>query len=202
MLLVFDIETTGNPSHRRWNTYNHFSDIEFYRTSRVVQLGCVLYNESGDLLDMKEWIIKPKNWFHMSPTAYKTHCISEDYAEANGFEFDNIAPAFQELLSKATTLVAHDAKLIKNVLAAECFVQGFPQMSEELLAKPIKCTMTMGANMTCILPYRYDSYRAPKLMELYENLFQAPYKHHAIYDALACGKCYFKMINRSRSDIM
>ena len=79
MFLIFDTETTGLP--KDWNA--PFTDSDNW--PRLVQLAWQLHDESGKLIDNKNFIVKPEG-YTIPYNAEKIHGISTERAEEEGYD--------------------------------------------------------------------------------------------------------------------
>ena len=100
MIMALDTETTGLCTKPRcFNAFYPYSISKYYDSSRVIQLGCVLYTNSGLVAESREWLIKPDSF--VINNSY-IHGITTDEAVQKGLEFSQVAQEFNEFLSKTT----------------------------------------------------------------------------------------------------
>ena len=101
MFLIFDTETTGLPLD-----YN--APIE--RTDnwpRVVQIAWQLHDERGELIEVKNFIIKPVG-YSIPYNAEKIHGISTERALKQGVDIDFAFDEFEKALEKTTFIAGHN----------------------------------------------------------------------------------------------
>lgn len=191
-VMALDTETTGLCCKPKlFNAFYPYHITKYYDSSRVIQVGCVLYKGDGSVSLSKEWLVRPDG-FRIENS--HIHGITMERATAEGQPFEEVAREFGEALARARLVVVHNVNFDKNVLCAELYRAGFTDLARELCNKAFFCTMANGKDLTRIpTPY---GYKYPTLKELYECLFHEDFvgAHTALCDAQACGRCYFKII--------
>lgn len=190
-ILVLDTETTGLPTRRN----HHYSVSSSYSSARVIQVGAVLCDTSGEVKESYSWLIKPEG-FTIPEFITSLTGISQTEAETLGVSFHSVAVWLDQILDKCSKIVMHNASFDRNVLAAECYRQGFLALAEKLFTKDFYCTMEHGKDTTKIPLQTGRGYKFPKLQELYSHFFHETIQgaHNALCDALATSKCYFSMV--------
>lgn len=194
-ILAIDVETSGLPTRKGWDVYDDYKLFESYTTSRVVQLGCVLFGQNGEVIEQKEWIVKPQGRFTIPQESADIHGISTERAEAEGIPIEVIIEDFKQLLQRADSIIMHNALFDRHVLSADIHHYGYHDIASYLFNKKWNCTMKMGKDITKI-PDRFGrGYKSPSLKELYETLFRESFtgQHTALADAMASGKCFFQI---------
>jgi DNA polymerase III subunit epsilon len=194
-VLVFDIETTGLPIRKDYDQYHDYKELIHYQGSRVVQLGCILYSNEGDILEEKEWIFKPDGYI-IPEESTKIHGITTEKALETFTPVTDIVDEWKQMFNQAKVLVAHNASFDKNILASEFYRQGYEEVAKSLADSDMFCTMDKGKKITKLRGKH--GYKFPKLSELYQKLFDEGIEaqHTAKADAKACGRCYFKMTEK------
>lgn len=187
MYLFFDTETTGLPDN--WNA----PASNFNNWPRMVQLAYLLYDTNGQLVESKDFIIKP-NGYTIPSDSSRIHGISTQKALTDGIEIDIVLADFQTMLSKATHLIAHNMEFDEKVIGAEFYRL---KNNDPLVSKSKFCTMKNSSIISycAIPPIRYGSYKWPKLSELHYKLFGANFEeaHNASIDIQATAKCFFAL---------
>src|SRR5690349_22421689 len=112
MYLIFDTETTGVPH----NKTAPLTDLENW--PRLVQLAWQLHDQSGKLLSVQNFIVKPEG-FDIPFKAEQVHGISTSRALAEGHDLLDVLKAFQKDLKKAELLVGHNIEFDINIIGAE-----------------------------------------------------------------------------------
>ena len=104
---------------------------------------------------------------------------------------------FVQAMRRAKIMVAHNIDFDIPILEAEFLRNGL----EKQLTKMRKiCTMKAGKDF-CKLPGRYEDYKYPTLMQLFQKCFYdyadsftpREYKHNALLDAGLTAKCFFRL---------
>jgi len=183
MYLFFDTETTGLPTN--WNA--SVSDTENW--PRMVQIAWLLYNDDGEKLDSKDFIIKPEG-YTIPKNAANIHHISTVRAMKDGNDLSSVLLQFAEQIEKATAMVAHNINFDEKIVGAEFIRKNIPH---QLFQKEKICTMKESTEY-CRLPGRYG-YKWPNLSELHIRLFGSDFKeaHNASVDIEITSKCFWKM---------
>ena len=187
MYLFFDTETTGLP--------NSWSAPASQTTNwpRMVQLACLLYETNGTLVESRNFIIKPEG-YTIPKDATDIHRITTERAMQEGVDLKTSLIDFQNLVSQATFLVAHNIDFDEKIIGAEFH----RKLGNDPLPKKKRfCTMKnpMIIHFCAIPPKRNGSYKWPKLSELHYKLFKKQFEeaHDASVDIAATAKCFFAL---------
>ena len=101
MYLIYDTETTGLP--RDWNAPITDSD----NWPRCVQIAWQLHDELGELVEVKNFIIKPEG-YDIPFNAAQIHGITTERAEKQGVDLTWALNEFNKALSKSKFVVGHN----------------------------------------------------------------------------------------------
>ncbi len=112
MYLIFDTETTG----RIENWKAPVTDFEAF--PRVVQLAWQLHDYKGELIEVKNFIIKPDG-YTIPFNAEKIHGISTERAEKMGVELSFVLDEFKKALAETDFVVGHNVEFDLKVMGAE-----------------------------------------------------------------------------------
>ncbi len=183
MYLFFDTETTGLPRDYKAPVHN----VENW--PRMVQIAWLLYDEDGQQLDSKDFIIKPEG-YTIPKNAADIHHISTVRAMKEGNDLSSVLLQFSEQIEKATAMVAHNISFDEKIVGAEFIRKDIPH---KLFQKKRICTMKESTDY-CGLPGKYG-YKWPNLSELHMKLFGADFTeaHNASVDIEITAKCFWKM---------
>tara|TARA_B110000208_G_C11771430_1_gene430422 strand:+ start:73 stop:645 length:573 start_codon:yes stop_codon:yes gene_type:complete len=186
-ILIFDTETTGLPKRKSFDQYHDPKKLKYYDSSRVIEIGYIIYNENGEKIKENCFLIKPNN-FKIENT--HIHGISQIDADLNGIEIKKGLEIFNNDLKNIKVLVAYNCLFDIHVLMSECYRNEYTELIKTLKTKKIECCMKLAQTKLSLLRYM-------KLKVLYETLFktQIIQQHRALSDCEICGKCYFKLIN-------
>jgi DNA polymerase-3 subunit epsilon len=187
MYLFFDTETTGLPLS--WNAPASNTS----NWPRMVQLACLLTDPDGIIIEQRNFIIKPEG-YTIPSEASNIHGITTERANREGLDLNASLSDFSSLLVRATHLVAHNMEFDEKIVGAE-FHRKFG--SDPLPSKAKFCTMKnpQVIEHCSIPPFRYGSYKWPKLSELHTKLFGVDFDeaHDASVDIKATAKCFFEL---------
>jgi DNA polymerase III epsilon subunit-like protein len=185
-LLVFDTETTGLP--RDFSADPKISNA----WPRMVQIGWVVYNKDGKLLDERKTLIRPEGYV-IPPQSTYFHKIPHAKALAEGRPLMAVLRHFLHAAGKCSVLVAHNAEFDARVVAAECYRCKLPDILKD---KTIRCTMKSTTHLCKLGECVRGQWKYPKLPELHQFLFQCPPTeklHDALEDTRVAAKCYFEL---------
>ena len=90
MFLIYDTETTGLPKN-----YNA-PLTDFDNWPRLVQLAWQIHDDTGKLIDVKNFIVKPEG-FVIPRGAEKVHGITTAFAEKEGLPLDFVLEEFNKV---------------------------------------------------------------------------------------------------------
>jgi DNA polymerase-3 subunit alpha len=189
MYLIFDTETTGLP--KDWK--KPFTDTDNW--PRVIQIAWQLHDELGELIEAKDYIIKPDG-FDIPYDAEKIHGISTAYALEEGVDLSEVMLDFERVLNNTKFIVGQNVGFDKNVVGCEFHRIG---LSNEWQSFPVLDTMTDVTANLCQLPGgRGGKFKFPTLSELYSELFKESFAeaHNATADVEATARCFFELIRR------
>jgi len=188
MFLIFDTETTGLP--KRDNA--PVSEVDNW--PRVVQIAWQLHDDNGDLSEHNNLLIQPDG-FEVPYSAEKIHGISTERARKHGLPLVEALQQFNESVLKSTFLVGHNIRFDINALGAEFIRSG---VATEFLEKKQVCTMRSSTDHLKLPGGRGGKFKPPKLMELYELLFEEQFMeaHNAAADVEATARCFFELLRK------
>jgi DNA polymerase-3 subunit alpha len=187
MYIIFDTETTGLP--KNWNA--PITDTDNW--PRVVQIAWQLHDENGDLLENKDYLIKPDG-FNIPFESEQIHGISTELAESQGSDIREVLDEFNTALSKAKFVVGQNIGFDINVMGCEFYRY---ETDTPMTEMPILDTCTEKTADLCQIPGgRGGKFKLPTLTELHEFLFGEPFEeaHNATADVEATTRCFFELI--------
>jgi len=188
MFLIFDTETTGLPKRDK----APISEVDNW--PRVVQIAWQLHDEDGDLTEHGNLLIQPDG-FEIPYSAEKIHGISTEKARTHGLPLVEALEKFNESVVKSTFLVGHNIRFDINALGAEFIRSG---LMSDFLQKEQVCTMRSSTDHLKLPGGRGGKFKPPKLMELYESLFEEQFMeaHNAAADVEATARCFFELLRK------
>ncbi len=180
MILFFDTETTGLPMN--WKA--PVTDLDNW--PRMVSIAWLVYDDEGNKISGKEYIIKPEG-YTIPSDASRIHGISTDYATTHGTDLLNVLKEFREAVNEADYLVAHNMVFDEKVVGAELLRKDLVNCLAE---KNKICTKESSTNY-CALPGN----KWPSLGELHLKLFRTDFEdaHTASTDVAITAKCFWEL---------
>jgi DNA polymerase-3 subunit epsilon len=161
--LVLDFETSGLLLHPK---------AKLEKQPRAIEIGAVLFNDAGELLEEFERIVDPCRPIEAIITKI-TGLTNEDLAGKP--KFSEIIPELAALFRKADVLIAHNLPFDSGILEVELAHAGqtdfpWPQI-----------------NLCTAQSWQEQWGRRPKLLELYEHVIGRPLlqTHRALDDVKA-----------------
>ncbi len=189
-ILFFDTDTNGLPQN-----YKGISATANW--PRLIQLGWIISDESGNILKCKSQLIYPQS-FTIAADVTRLTGITTEMAQRNGISLTDILQEFMADVETATLLVGHNIDIDRHIIGCELYRNSLDYRT--LMDKPSVCTMVRSTDF-CALPStsRYHSgYKYPTLTELYTKLFGHTFTgaHDALSDITATKDCYFELLRR------
>ena len=184
--IFFDTETTGVPKNYNApasNTKNW---------PRLVQLGWILTDESGNEISSGNEIVKPEG-FVIPADASRVHGITTEVALREGKSLRQVLQSFLKDAEGIKCFVGHNVSFDQKVVGAELYRLG---ITDTVSTRRSLDTM-IAATDYCKIPGTYG-YKWPKLIELHRKLFGCDFEaaHDAMADITATKKCFFEMKRR------
>lgn len=188
MYIVFDTETTGLP--QRFDA--PITDVDNW--PRMVQLAWQLHDKLGELIEVKNFIVKPEG-YTIPFNSEKIHGISTQRAREQGMPLGYVLGAFREALSQSSFLVGHNVDFDINIIGAEFVREG----GASPLAAMGKIDTQIETTDFCALPGgRSGKFKYPKLTELHQILFGEGFgeAHNASADVEATARVFLEVLRR------
>lgn len=187
MFLIFDTETTGLPRDYK----APYTDTDNW--PRVVQLAWQLHNAKGELIEVKNYIIKPDG-FTIPYNAEQIHGISTERAMKTGWPLKEVLAEFEKAVLQADFAVGHNIEFDINVMMCETVRTGF---NTQLNNKTVADTKTdRTADFVAISGGKGGKFKWPTLTELYTKLFSEGFEeaHNASADVEATSRAFLEML--------
>lgn len=187
MELFFDTETSG--------IYRFKESYESTNQPWVVQLGMILSNKDKIFAEIN--LILKSFGRKIEPGAIAVHGISSETADSVGVEPTVAYGLFTDMCRKASRIICHNTEFDINIMKAAFFAEGLEHTDYIFNRGKHFCTMKTTTHL-CKIPGYRGSYKWPKLIELYEFLFNERFEdaHDALADVRATRRCYYELINR------
>ncbi|WP_185864234.1 DNA polymerase III subunit alpha [Blattabacterium cuenoti] len=192
MYFIFDTETTGLPRSYKVpisNTNNW---------PRLVQLAWQTHDIMGNIIDFKNFIIKP-NDYDIPFNAFKIHGITNEKAEKYGENINHVLHELKKSIDKSKCIVGHNLEFDIKVVECEFFRQKIEisfekkkKLDTKIISAPHCKLLSIGSNNS----NRKKKFKWPTLSELYNFLFKenVPNAHHAGNDVKATARCFFELL--------
>ena len=187
MYLIFDTETTGLPRH-----YNApVSDTDNW--PRMVQLAWQLHGPMGELIEAKNFIVRPEG-YDIPFNAEKIHGISTERALREGADLAFVLGEFSKAVARARFAVGQNISFDIPVVGCEYFRKG---LENPLPRLGVLDTMSEVTANLCKIPGG-RGYKFPKLIELHTHLFGEGFSsaHNASADVEATARCFLELVRR------
>jgi len=196
--MVLDLETTGLPMKTRYGKFFNYKNIAKYSTARIVQISYGIYEANGTLKAMIDNIIRP-NGFVIPDIAISIHNISNEIANSEGISLKDAINTFRNHIATVDAIIGHNVKFDINVLLSELYRMRENTLINEINSKKHVCTMKSSVNLLQLPGHVMNSFKNPKLKELYKYLFNQEQTncHNAKYDVINTARCYFELRNRN-----
>jgi len=186
VFLVFDTETTGLPLNYR----APLSD--FNNWPRMVQIAWQIHDIKGDLIEVKNYIIKPDG-FTIPYNSEKIHGISTELALSKGISLEEVLSLFSDALKQVKYIVGHNISFDNNIVGCEFLRSNMSNVLENKISIDTKEESTEF----CQLPGgRGGKFKWPNLSELYNKLFGESFAeaHNASADVEATTRCFLELL--------
>lgn len=186
MYIIFDTETTGLPI----NFNAPVSDSNNW--PRMVQLAWQIHDINGNLLEVKNFIIKPEN-YEIPYDVVKVHGITTERAEKQGVELIIVLEEFAKSAIECKFLVGHNVSFDNNIIGAEFYRKGITNPLSEM---PSLDTKDLSTNFCALPGGRGGKFKWPKLEELHKKLFGNVFDaaHNAAADVEATARCFLELV--------
>lgn len=188
MALIIDAETNGIPDIKglRWGEYPYYKDLEKYNTARIVQFSMMLCDENFNIIELKDFIVKRKD-FSIDNSEF--HGITNEISDKDGIDFKEVIKHFSKYLDQVSHIIAHNIQFDINVIKAECYRHNMRKTIVKLNTKQLICTMRHTRPILKIIN-QYGKYKHPSLAELYTFNFNEPLEnaHNSKYDVINLHK--------------
>ena len=158
---------------------------------RLVQIAWQVHDALGNLKSRGNKIIKPEG-YTIPFNAQKVHGISTEQALLEGDSLKSVLDAFTQDLKNVRVLVGHNIDFDNKIVGAE-FYRCY---SRNLLTNlPTIDTCFQTKEFTKLKGGFGGRLKAPKLIELYEKLFETSFKdaHDAAHDVDATAKSFLNV---------
>lgn len=191
-ILYYDTETTGLPNRNRSNRL----DLQ----PRVTQLGFLLEDETGAVIDQCDTLIKPTGpeWIIGAEASALTG-ITREMCEEQGKSLEEVMDHFVDCTAQADLIVCHNVAFDSMLMKFEA-QRLAPDMEPKAIFEnaPHVCTM-LAAMPICKIPKkdRRTGWKWPKLEEAIWHFFNEKLDgaHNAMVDIVATRRLFQHLCN-------
>jgi DNA polymerase III epsilon subunit-like protein len=168
-LIFLDTETTG-----------------FELTARIIELGYIITDNVGRTIKEMNNLIKLPDGIYIKNT--HIHGISNEMCNTKGVNMVDILDRLNNDMNKDDILICHNVNFDRKRLLYECNLYNRIELYDKINNIKTEDTMIIGKNY-------FKEKRNIKLLKLYKMLYneEKEEQHRALYDAIICKMCYFKM---------
>jgi hypothetical protein len=180
--MILDTETTGLPRRKVFTPEN----INYFNSSRMIELGYIIYDENNKEIKRYNSLIKPDN-FEINNT--HIHGITTKDCKTKGLEMKVVLNNFYLDLLTVDKLICHNIDFDYNILLNEAYRSNHTELFKTL----------ENINKICTQKLTKDLYgKKTKLSNWYKLLFnEDPQQNHrALDDVIILEKCYFSVKNQ------
>lgn len=209
-VLVFDTETTGLPKSRVIDPSN------LHEWPYIVQFSYIIYDtETNTVLDVIDHVVKMPNGIMIPEESIQIHRITNEMSQQNGIYIEDVLDEFFEHLKNTDQLVGHNVSFDINMVKVELLrhiygnrenIDTIKKYKEQLSYiynyKNIICTSTNKnaidfCNIEAKNKYGNVYLKYPKLIELYEKIFQHSPNglHNSLNDIIVTLRCFMVLFH-------
>lgn len=188
-ILFLDTETTGLPEERNISVYNT------EKWPYVIQLSYIIIDtDMNEVVHTYDSIIKLEENVNITEKSITMHGITKEQSHNEGVDISNALIELNENLMEIDLIVGHNISFDKKIMIVENIRKKIFSLFPK---KTYFCTMknyTEFCNMPGVRKDGSNYIRYPKLVELYEKLFDSVPEnlHNSYKDVLVCARCYMK----------
>ena len=201
--VVLDTETTGLPRYASFSCHYPPHLLQHYNSSRLIELGVVAYDFTGELNGRMGQLILPEGPYELDPKAVEVHGIQPEHLIKKGARTGVVLERFYKLLLRCgapfnCTIVGHNVAFDWHIICSEAHRVAHWGLVDLMFRTPTYCTMLTNTHR-CGLRMRNGRRKWPKLCELYDNLFPNEGMvdaHSALGDAVCTARCFFEIYRR------
>lgn len=199
---IIDTETTGLPYQPSYGKYYHYSKLNFYEESRVVQIGILEYEFlNGEYKKTNTYEFIHKGDFKIKNEEF--HGITNEIMINNGISMKKIIDLLGDNFNDVSLMIAHNMKFDRTLIASEMHRVGLKKQLKDFLLIPTFCTSEGTRDIVKLKKNsKYKGgYKQPKLIELYKWLFnkqplEIENMHNALVDCKVLSECFFELVRK------
>jgi len=191
--LFIDLETTGLPKTKGFNSYYDYTDFDKYDSSRIIEVGIIMTDDEGNTIKEYSSLAKPENFTGLKPIITQLTGITDDDINSQG------KPIYEVLAETRHYFEDTDTKLIISYnigFDLNIFLSELHRVNQSWSKQTIieinntnkECAMVLSKTVL-----KLD--RFPKLCNVHKQLFneESNQDHRALSDTKMCKDVYLKL---------
>lgn len=187
-IFVFDLETTGLPLKIRGDYTNN----EKYNSSRMLEIGWKVMNETGEILKSENQYIIPEipSEFAIHPVAASLNKLSVDIIKNKGITLESIADKLVQDIKECTMMIAHNAEFDVNILMNECHRRNLQDLLSTIKGCKVVCSKELF-----IQKFNGGRWKGSSLDDMYYFFFKEKRtnQHNTDTDTADLCRCVVKL---------
>jgi DNA polymerase III epsilon subunit-like protein len=202
IIAIFDTETTGLPKFKEIN----MKELDSW--PYIVQFSYILFNtETYEIIKIVDSVVKLVNPTEITEENSNIHGITNEISKIKGVNINIILKKFFKNIQNVDLIVAHNMSFDLNMIKVELLRLIKKNEENDTYSKLLSdlenykkyyCTMQESIDLCNIIvqnKYNTNYVKFPKLVELYEKLFEKTPKnlHNSLNDVLVTLKCFMKL---------
>lgn len=170
------------------------TDLNAWESARMVQIAWQLHDELGNLVEVKNYIIKPDD-FDIPYNSEQIHGISTERALKQGVDVKFALEKFNKAVERSSFNVGHNIGFDMGVVGSEFVRTGIVTLMHEL---GVVDTMKSSVEFCALPGGKGGKFKFPKLEELHHKLFEEGFDaaHNASADVEATSRCFLELLRK------
>jgi DNA polymerase III epsilon subunit-like protein len=161
-VVIFDLETSGLPQLKKFNSYFPYKENVYYDSSRIVQVAWCRIDSFGafsETPNVHNFFRKPSlnDHFEMSPKSIEIHRITPEFLQEKGIVLEEILQPFLKDLRECDYILSHNINFDRNILFNEMYRLNYTRDLEFLETHMSKFLCTCRATFFTKLSTLYQS---------------------------------------------
>jgi len=191
--LFIDLETTGLPKTKGFNDWYDYTDLEKYDSSRIIEIGLILTDKEGVVIEEYSSMVKPENFTGLKPIITQITGITDGDINSQGRPLYDVLVETRHFFEDPDTdiIISYNIGFDLNILLSELHrINSSWSKSTIILINNTNKECAMELSKTVL-----NLNRHPKLCNAYKLLFNEEIKqnHRALSDTRICKDVYLKL---------
>ena len=192
--LFIDLETTGLPKTKGFNDWYDYTDLEKYDSSRIIEIGLILTDNEGVVIEEYSSMVKPDNFTGLKPIITQITGITDDDINSHGRPLYDVLEETRRFFEDTDTdiIISYNIGFDMNILLSELH-----RINQSWLFKSTR-TQINNKNKECAMELSktvLNLERHKKMCDVYKLLFnvESNQDHRALSDTRICKDVYLKL---------